>query len=1008
MRVRHPFRLGLAAGALLLVLGLRAQPGSRTLAWAEARSARKLEAIHKHFAADSLAFLWTFDEAEPIDTVSGARLLNPGTVGVPGRFGAARRFDGREGTFIANRKHWGSLGDAFTLALWINPDPRSPSQDMLWGAMGGHAAGFRLHQGRVFFDLPSPDAPPLSFPYRPDGTFVHLAATVDSATQTAALYLNGVCRATGTFGDIVWRRPLLAFGRARWHAGRHPLHGVLDDSAAWKRPLSANEIAKLARSRNGLFRTLCPRKLHDDYQSARRLSLWLRAVVACARFDLLGASQSARKPAGLDVLPWIRLVMSGEDQRHFLRNHHRSRLSGRRIVPAAAPRRIHAVLDGAVTEGLLALHGTDVDYANEPRPSYVLETASSKTQASRRLLLRPPESAGWMLPLVKTRIDQRYGTSTEGAFLCRLGLNGQDAGVYLVSDFSRQGVRPGELEELCATPPVRNPEDYETLFRRLPWPSDSAAAAARTLPITRSELKGECEAVAARLRPLLLGDARSPLSRKARQAAFDQALEACVGTWRVSPDHATRPRRAADFLDAFLVCGTNLSPDRLVSSLDLDVLGRILPGLDITWRSLDPDVLRHDGTPVRPASGGPVPARLVARIADASEAVEKELRFRVMPDPVAVSTLAIWIDQTVNKAYRIDAAVEICEAGEDEPSRRIAATQGSRGGIQYRGNTSYFGGKKLFNLALDAPHGLFGEDGRRTLLAINGRQDKAYLCNALAFGLFRDFAPGKPHRVAPQVAYAEVFVNGRYHGLFEWASRLDDALLDATPAVAPASKPPRWTFLRHESVRPVAEEMRVRRPARGPAETRGAFLEFRNAFEETDDSRWTAKATEAIDLENFIDFHILLNLTQNLNGAPFEFLLHEALVFDAEATCFFYIPWDFDGCLQNDPWQWIGNATYRRLARAHPDYRSRIASRWRELRGTILSNEALHSRVDALALPLQGYADWDFKGREHDPTPRHAGEIARIHRALDRNLKTLDRILPAWVDAEQDEPPAPF
>ena len=158
----------------------------------------------------------TFDEPVPADFVSGRTFIFSGTVAGPGRFGLARKFDGRERTQIEIPVRWDKIGAAFTLSFWANVAPGRSNQCIWYRAAEGAQVGFHLEDGRMTFDLPAAAGrQTVSYPFARYGTFVHLAATVDAGAGRMALYEDGRRMAEGPVQEMDMPRANMALASTR-------------------------------------------------------------------------------------------------------------------------------------------------------------------------------------------------------------------------------------------------------------------------------------------------------------------------------------------------------------------------------------------------------------------------------------------------------------------------------------------------------------------------------------------------------------------------------------------------------------------------------------------------------------------------------------------------------------------------------------------------------------------------------------------------------------------------
>ena len=976
------------ATLVLVGLGLTAALLANATAWLidrpQARLDRVIQSIRRDLSRQGrLVGLLTFDEPVPREWATGALVLAPGTVCVPAGFGSGRAFDGRERTHIDTSLRWPALGSNYTVALRLTIRPGSRTQDILCGSGGSRLTGFRLVDGAMTFDVPADEQQCAAYPFQRFGKEVCLAATVDSYARTLRLYEDGRLMASNTIGSVSWSHYNISFGKPVWFAAQYPFRGVLDEAVFVAGALSAAEIRRLAQARRGFLEYFTTPRRYARWRSARKLAettallhRLLDAVTAPVR--RLALPRAATPP-----LPVLGLHMTGEDQRHFLRAHQRSRLSGRRTQAAARPRRVHARIDGRVAEARLFLDGSDIAYGPSPRPSFVLELPDTTPGfGATRLRLQPPETAGHATPFIFDRLRRRCGLPAGTNGFCRLMVNGNDYGRYIFEDFTRDGVLPGDTPDI-ASGNVRWLADFGALFYAVATNRIERLIHQHPWPLTRAELLALHDEVADEIGPLIAADPLYPDGFDRLQRQFREDRRRVAETWPAADPALPPAQRWARFLNPFMILGDNLSPDRLTEPLDLHLSP--LPGVQVSWRSSRPDIIDpRTGSVTRPAGNVPAPVDLTAVVDDGTTRAERTFPLRVMPLQIPLPTVALYIREPVAKTRRVDAAIEVCETGADRPSQRLRATQGGRGGVNHRGNTSYWYAKKLFTLKCDEPHRLFGDSVRLTALTINSIQDPFFLNNTLAFDLFRAFGTPEAPRHAPHVRHAEFYVNGAYQGLFELCTRLDEDLIPA----------PGLIVYRHENAKPRLLPFRATRPPRRDGDFMDPFLDLQQVVATTPAATWIDQVGRHLDFASVIDYQLLLNIGQNWNGEPFRFWLHDALVYQpANRPPFSHVPWDFDLGLNNRPWMWIENDLMRRLSADLPDYWERCAARWRDLRAGPLADEAVDRRLAEQAAWLAPYIAHDHRRWNYGNPEDVEAALEGKRSVARRNLHQIDQFL---------------
>ena len=203
--------------------------------------------------------------------------------------------------------------------------------------------------------------------------------------------------------------------------------------------------------------------------------------------------------------------------------------------------------------------------------------------------------------------------------------------------------------------------------------------------------------------------------------------------------------------------------------------------------------------------------------------------------------------------------------------------------------------------------------------------------------------------------------------------------------------------------------MRVRRPTDAAGDFSGPVADFERFCAQPPAADWERELGRLLDLANLADFQLLLNLFQNRNGYPFDYLMHETLVHDADRGQFFLVPWDFELTLHPAwSWEWLRSGLMERLERETPAYADRLAARWRELRtqGGV-TPEALAARVDEAAAPLRGYVEWDYRRWSYGPDAGWEASLADLKERLRDSVARMDERLERPSPAARENAVAP-
>lgn len=872
----------------------------------------------------------------------------PGTTSVKGRFGDARRFSGRAECYFNTGRSWKDRTEDFTAALWIKAREFPRKQDVTATAEAG-LWGFRLDGDRLCFDVPLErgDWTTVECPFPRDGRWRHVAFAMDKQAGEMRLWVDGERQATEPWLEPLLRDLPFCFGLASEKNDRDPFCGELDDAGVWDRALGDAEIRELAQGGKSLAEFYSTRKTRNRLKRARAQVRW-HAALARLRW------KNWPRPwaGGSTRLREVDLSLSDGAWRHLSRRHARARASGGLGGNTAAPVDGILAAGGGAVRCRVSLFGGSTYYPDSLRPAYSVVPLAPDAPlpgGAPRWVLSPPESCGWLELLGGAWIAEETGLPAAPACeMVRLRLNGIDRGVYLLRDFSRAGAVAGWEVPCNRLVHPQRAVNHERFWVDPDATSRTVAGALLTFmdESARERLMrrlGEAGNV-------LLEDRWSPLPRLVRRREIKNRLREFAA---LRPGPA--PARKA-MLDDTLFAGNNLSPMRVVEDLPLAAVRAHVPSpARLVFKSLDPEWLDDDGHVLQRPDRFPRRVEVEAsyRDPDGGE-TSQTLVFRIMPERYGVPALAVWSGPLMEKIQRKDAMVEFYPAGDagNAPAWTMNATRSTQGGVRFRGNSSFRGPRRLCSLKLDGSHGLFPGNPTRMLTMINADTERTRVVNSLAFGLFREFpvADGAV-RLAPRVLWAEVFLNGRYLGLQEFAERVDGDLPGADG---------NWIFHRHATVPPRLPDIGPVRPPPREGDFAGPMRAAKALFAEGESPDWPARAEAMLDLDSFVDFQLLSTLFGNVNGYPKSFVFDEILVFDPETAKFFFIPWDFDLTLK-DATRWIATDADRRLWKDVPGYPHRMAARWKELRAGCLASDRLRAKGQALfdgiaaALPT----DWE-------------------------------------------------
>ncbi len=159
-----------------------------------------------------------------------------------------------------------------------------------------------------------------------------------------------------------------------------------------------------------------------------------------------------------------------------------------------------------------------------------------------------------------------------------------------------------------------------------------------------------------------------------------------------------------------------------------------------------------------------------------------------------------------------------------------------------------------------------------------------------------------------------------------------------------------------------------------------------------------------LDLDNAIDFHLLVLLTSNLDGITKNFIIaRHAPGSGLAKPRFFFSPWDYDGTFGRNwdaslvgPAEWLSNHLFDRLMRDRA-YRDRFARRWKELREREFSTTTIQGMIETNAQTL-GAAARRNAIRWRDAAGYYPDQLAFAEDV--RQMKAWIEARARWLDGE--------
>ena len=300
------------------------------------------------------------------------------------------------------------------------------------------------------------------------------------------------------------------------------------------------------------------------------------------------------------------------------------------------------------------------------------------------------------------------------------------------------------------------------------------------------------------------------------------------------------------------------------------------------------------------------------------------------------------------------------------PGESATTSTGTFSGlVRIHGATSQMYPKKSFGLTLGAPVPWLGMRESTQWVLMAAFVDRSLMRHKLSYDLFRSLSVSNAPRFASASRFVEVNLNGKYHGAYLLMERVDRAMLQLRRY---DSNAPHHAVI-YKAEDHVANFDRLghggweqREPDILTGEYWGPLDRFNRFVSTTKDPDFFDPANgipARLDLENTIDFHLLVLLTSNMDGIDKNLMLarHEPQT-NAPVPRFFFVPWDYDATFGRNwnahrvsPNEWLSNHLFNRLL-GDPGYRKKFGARWKQLRQREFSVATIHRMIDDNARTL--------------------------------------------------------
>lgn len=343
----------------------------------------------------------------------------------------------------------------------------------------------------------------------------------------------------------------------------------------------------------------------------------------------------------------------------------------------------------------------------------------------------------------------------------------------------------------------------------------------------------------------------------------------------------------------------------------------------------------------------------------------------------------IKVDQAIPNSPKVDMVLETFSGD---------STFVYAGRIETRGGFSISFPKQSFEIDLEVDVSLAGLAADDDWILNANYIDKTFIRHVIAYDLFRAM---NANNVAPQTKYVELSLNGNYNGLYVLMEKLDRSSLaidKADPTAVIYKEPP----LFHEDlITPQdADNYYQQTYPKKKKQNKTRFItDIRDFILNSDSTSFEEKVGTIFDLDNIIDWHLLLLLTNNSDGILKNFYLYKVNA----ATPLRVAPWDYDHSWGRDgdnelnlikPLDLNRSTLFRRLLKI-PAYQWALKERWNELQALGLFTPAsLKQRIAIYRQTLdevvgKNFEKWPVDSPIYYDKNNFAAEMEIIERYID-------------------------
>lgn len=333
----------------------------------------------------------------------------------------------------------------------------------------------------------------------------------------------------------------------------------------------------------------------------------------------------------------------------------------------------------------------------------------------------------------------------------------------------------------------------------------------------------------------------------------------------------------------------------------------------------------------------------------------------------------------------------------------INKTDSLTGKIKHRGGGSVRFAKKSYTFKLDAPKNLLGDSLYKKWIFNASYIDKTLIRHKFNYELYKSFTKGN---IIAESKYITLNYNDEYQGIYLLLEKIGSHKLglDWNKGAYIFKEP---SIFNKKSITPQepGNYYQQNYPELDEVDYNDELGKLRSFIMNASDEAFKDKIGGIFDLDNIIDWHMLILFANNGDGVLKNFYLYKRDSNDLLKV----IPWDYDHSLGRDgdnelnmmrqECEWERNTLLDRLVKLNPNsYNERLTKKWAELREKkIIDQTNLFAKMKEYETIIKPYLDrnfekWPVNNKEHYyDSNNFEQEIGIIKEYIPKRIAFLDQ-----------------